>query len=163
VIKKTHTFHIKHTSETGEDYDGTFTCKKLSIMDRSRIGVRKSQLCGGMYCVRNDDGNPTGQGIDEDTDWLNFMIANLEVALVQKPVWFTWEGDNAIDDPEILKKVYKEVAEFETSFRRRDGQTAAQGSGSSSEEASAEKHQVQESGSVPTPVRGQKVQAALDA
>lgn len=164
ISKKTHIFSVKHVSEeTGDEFEGQFTTKKLSIMDRSKIGVRRSQLSGGMYTVRDDDGKPTGQGLDEDTDFLNHMIAHLEHALVQKPTWFKLEQ---IDDAAVLRKVYAEVIEFENSFRvRRNVETAATGLGESSASSSGTQPAPQhaDAGGVPAKVVGREVQAALDA
>lgn len=152
-------FNINHKLETGEVKEGQFTTKKLSIMDRSKIGVRKSQLSGGMYTVRDDQGNPTGQGLDEDTDFLNHMISHLEVALIQKPIWFDL---NNIDDADLVRKVFKEVIDFEASFRR-PGNTSDSGNDGSSQEASSTESSQQTTGRLPTQVVGKEVQAALDA
>jgi hypothetical protein len=154
-------FTIRHTLEDGEVLEGQFTTKRLSIKDRGRIGVRKSQLAGGMYCVRDEEGRPTGQGIDEHTDWLNSMIAHLEVCLEQKPQW--WNLDE-LADIELVQSVYQEVMDFELSFfrgadrgegGREPGQVGAGGSGSQPAQTDA--------GNKPTPVVGKEVQAALDA
>jgi hypothetical protein len=156
------TFQFSYTSEDdGHKYEGQFTTKRLSIKDRGMIGVRKSQLMGGMYCVRDDKGNPTGQGVDEDTDFLNAMIAHLEVSLMQKPQW--WNLDE-IADMGLVRAVYQEVADFEMSFfRGSDGSNSQGESGQVGSGNSGEKRPGPGSGNAPTPVVDQKVQAALDA
>lgn len=111
-MKLQHTFTINHFSEIDQQhYNGTFTCKKLSIRDTSKLGVRTAQLNGGMHF---DDDTP-GYGVDGSTNGINHMIAMLELALVNKPSWF--DIDELVD-LELLSKVYGEVRSFEASFRR---------------------------------------------
>lgn len=155
------TFHISFKTDEDELLEGTFTVKRLSIMDRSKIGAKKSQLSGGLYCVRTDDGSPTGQGLDEETDFTNTAIAHLETALVQKPMWFKLDEINDVD---LLRKVYEEVMDFEWSFFRRKRQAASneESDGSSTDNSVAEDASKQ-SGDGPTEVVGPEVQAALDA
>jgi hypothetical protein len=163
MIKKIHTFNIDHTSESdGQQYRGQFACRRMSMMDRSKINVRKSQLSGGMYCVRDDNGNPTGQGIDQETEWLNYCIAVLEIVLVQKPEW--WKLDE-ISDQEVIFKVFTEVMNFENSFRKRGNGTALTGGDTASgSEANSQAQPAQAVAGSPAPkVVDQKVSAALDA
>jgi hypothetical protein len=111
-LKLQHIFSINHHSEIDqEQYNGVFTCKKLSVQDTARLGVRQTQLNGGMHF---DEDKP-GYGIDAQTNGLNHMIAVLELTLVNKPSWFNLDE---IIDLEILSKVYHEVASFEAKFRR---------------------------------------------
>ncbi len=155
------TFQINHKLDTGETVEGQFTTKRLSIKDRSLIGVKKSQLNGGMYCVRDDNDMPTGQGLDDGTDWLNSMLAHLEVSLVQKPSW--WDL-NEIADISLIHKVYGEVMDFETSFfRNSDGEKDKGEPGQVGEGASSPQPARTESGNTPTPVVDEKVLSALDA
>lgn len=133
-MKLQHTFTINHKSELdGKQYTGTFTCKKLSVQDTARLGVRLTQLNGGMHF---DDDRP-GYGVDAQTNGLNHMIAVLEITLVNKPAWFDLDE---IFDMELLSVVYQEVASFEAKFRRsnsKSGTTPTQDSseGSSPQEA----------------------------
>ncbi len=111
--KITNTFNIDHVSDIdNKRYVGSFTTKKLSIKDTSSIGVRRTQLNGGMH---HDAQNP-GQGIDEQTDWFNYMVAVLEVSILQAPAW--WDL-NEVTDLDLFQKVFKEVISFENSFLRR--------------------------------------------
>jgi hypothetical protein len=111
-MKQQHVFNIDFTSELdGQHYVGMFTCKRRSIKDVSNIGVRVIQLSGGMSY---DPENP-GQGVDGNIYSLNYMIAVLEISLVSKPEWFDL---NNIYDMDLLSLVYKEVADFEATFRR---------------------------------------------
>ena len=156
------TFVVKYKTSEGQILEGQFTTKRLSIMDRSTMGVRKSQLCGGMYCVTDDKGKATGQGIDENVDYLNTMIAHLEVALVQKPQWFDLEE---IDEMGVLQEVYNEVVSFAVSFFRPDdgGDSQGNGSGRSSEATSDQTSQEQENNPHSATVVDREVSAALDA
>jgi hypothetical protein len=157
-----HTFVIDFTDdETGQKYNGQFTVKRLAIRDMSALGVRKSQLSGGMYCVKDDNGNPTGQGIDEETDWLNYMIAHLELALVQKPLWFKLDEITSVA---LVRTIYKEVTEFEKTFKSR-GKAAREAAGSNGvrQENGGGAAPQAVSGNTPTAVVGQKVPTSLDA
>lgn len=146
-------FLVRHEGLDGKVYEGQFTCKKLSIRDYAQVNVRKIQLNGGYH---HDPGHP-GQGIDEDTDWTNQMIAQLEVSLVQQPIWFDL---NKIYDLDLMLKVYKEVASFEnevSSPQRR----AAISTGSSQTDSGAAGEQSGAAGSV-TAVGREQVQPSLD-
>lgn len=158
------TFTVKYKSEeTGDIIEGTFTVKRLAVRDRSQVGMRKSQLAGGMYCVRDADNNPTGQGLDEDTDYLNGMIAHLEVALIQKPSWFNLAE---LADLGLVREVYGQVFDFETSFFRlgqKDGNPAEGGSDNVGAENGVTEHPGTGVGNAPTQVVDQQVQASLDA
>lgn len=158
---RTHTFNIEHKTEEGETLQGQFTYKRQSILDQSRIARRKSELSGGMYTVRDDEGNPTGQGIDEFTESFNYAIATLETCLIQKPNW--WNLDE-IADPDLVLKVFKEVQNFENSFRRRGrDKSEEQQVSSGSEGTSEEEYQASQStDSSPKVVDGQ-VSTSLDA
>lgn len=133
---KTKSFSIDYMSEIDQfQYQGAFTSKKMSIMDQTRVSRRRSELCGGMYCVRDEDGNPTGQGIDEWAEVQSRMIAILEVALVQKPAW--WDLAE-IGDEELLGKVFEEVMLFENTFRKFGGEDTTSGDSSASSEGDGE-------------------------
>jgi hypothetical protein len=112
-------------------------------------------------CVRDDDGAPTGQGLDEETDFTNTAIAHLEVGLEQKPLWFKMDE---INDVGLLRKVYGEVMDFEWSFFRREGETDSdEKSDGRSTDDSVAANAPKQPGNGPTPVVGPEVQAALDA
>lgn len=103
------TFAVDIASSDGQRYVGTFTSKKLTIRDITQLGVRRTQLCGGM---KFDPDNP-GQGLDAETYNLNSMIAHLELALTVSPDW--WDFDK-LTDLEVLSQVYQEVVSFENNF-----------------------------------------------
>ena len=127
-LKNVHTFPFNKKSEvTDETYEGQFTCRRMTVKDRTRINVRKAQLSGGMYCVRDENGMPTGMGIDEETEGTNYMLAYLEVLLVSKPDWF--KADEVFD-LDVMFAVYREVEKFNDSFRVVRGDAAAPNGGS---------------------------------
>lgn len=161
-LKQSHTFTLDYHSDIDDkDYLGQFTCNRMTVMSRSKVSIKKSQLCAGMYCVRDDNGNPTGLGIDEETEGLNYMLAVLDVLLIQKPEWFKIEE---ISDEAVIIKVFKEVMQFDNSFRVGGGSsTKENGSVASSQGTSTKKSQeTNNSGSVKKVV-DPEVQAALDA
>ena len=128
ITKKQHTFQISYESEEdGVDYTGQFTVRKLTIMDRSKINVKRTQLNGGFSVVRDEMGDPTGEGTDPSTDNFNYMLAYLETAVIQKPKWWNL---NEITDMEVLNRVFEEAMKFENSFRKRPMESS-EGSGSS--------------------------------
>jgi len=104
-------------------YEGQFTTRKMSIKDMASIGVRKVQLNGGYH----HDENKPGFGIDAQTDWMNSMIAHLEVSIIQAPMWFKVED---IIDGQLLGKIFEQVMEFENSFFRSTGGADSLGGGS---------------------------------
>lgn len=161
MIKKKHTFSVNYESEQDDQiYEGVFTCRKMSVMDMSKVNLRKSQLSGGMYTVRDDNGVPTGQGIDEDTDFFNFMLATLETVLEQKPQWWNL---SEISDRTLINKVFKEVMDFESTFRkRRDGGAAGGKSDSSSQENGTKESPKSVSGNISKKVVDSEVFAALE-
>jgi len=126
----TKTFHIDyHSKMDDKNYVGTFTVKKLTIGDLSRLGLLKARMADGF-----SHSESTGRGIDDTTNAINEMIAHFEVALIQKPDWFV--PDDLIDLG-ILREVYGEVASFEADFLNRAlprERTVEVGTGSSEEE-----------------------------
>jgi hypothetical protein len=143
---------------TGVIEDGQFTTRKLSIRDMSQIGTKTAQLSGGMHCVRDDNGVATGQGIDEETEFANKMIAHLEISLVQKPVWFNL---SEMWDLDLLHEVYGEVAKFEGSFK--SARRNAPGDGGVGQAGGGGERPPSVPGNGPTKVVGQEVSASLDA
>jgi hypothetical protein len=94
-------FTLTYKTLTGEVLEGTFTVKRLTVGDTTRVAVRVAQLGGG-YAV------------SDTAHMLNSMIAHLEVALVEKPSWFKADELYEMD---IIAAVYSEVGKFEDSFR----------------------------------------------
>jgi hypothetical protein len=126
-----HTFSIDYYSEVEDRrYQGTFTSKKLSIKDMTQLGVRRTQLCGGLHYSPETPGH----GLDIDTYNINGMIAQLEISLIKFPDW--WNLDQ-LTDFEVLSEVYKEVISFENNFsgsRDRAAGPGPRGTGQNSSE-----------------------------
>ena len=159
---KTKIFHVDLTSDdTGEHFQGQFTTKKLSIMDQTLVARRKSELGGGLYCDRDDNGNPTGRGISDNTEMLNYMLALCEVAVIQAPEWWNVKD---VSDEDLLYVVFKEVTDYQNSFRKRPrGSSSKDDADGSSEEDSAAPNAQANTGDNAPKVVDSKVQADLDA
>jgi hypothetical protein len=153
-MELTKQFYFKHKSSMdGKVYEGQFTTKKLSVKDLALIGVKKTQLNGGYHF---DESNP-GAGVNAETDWINTMLAHLEISVIQAPMWFNFE---TIYDAELLGEVFKRVSEFENSFFRpkRDRNVDP---GSSQNDSSRESEESGTAGHV-APVGGGEVSPSLD-
>lgn len=98
-------FYSKILKET---FSGTFTTKKLTVGDLSKIGLIKAQLSGGYVYDEVQ-----GRGVDATTNLLNEMVAHCQVSLIQTPDWF---NPSDVSDLELLRVVYEEVASFEANF-----------------------------------------------
>ena len=156
----TKTFTISHTNpDTGETFDGTFTSKRRSMKDVAKQGVRRTQLSGGYYCCRDEHGNPTGIGLDEETEYLNTMMAHLEVSIIQAPTWFNLDE---MYDMDLIMKIYTEVVSHEASFFRSKNGTTNTGSGGSSQDSSGQKSTGEVVGNTPKKVVGKEVHASLE-
>jgi len=153
-MNTTHPWNFRFQSNMdGKVYEGQFTCKKLSIMELSRLGVRKVQLNGGFHY----DENKPGQGVEEHIDSMNSMLAHLELAVIQAPVWFNPEY---LYDPELLQAIYTEVVTFENSFFRPQ-RSAPEPRRGSPDDRSREGEETGTAGRVAA-VGGEQVAASLD-
>lgn len=152
------TFNFQYKDQdTGQILEGQFTAKRLTVNDKAKLGVNVSQRCGGMHCVRDDSGEPTGQGITADTEFTNTMLAHLELVLIQKPVWFDF---NNLNDMQLVREVYERVVDHE--LRLKSGGGGTNGSGDVGTQNRSEKSQGTDSGNVLKAVVGKEVQASLD-
>lgn len=128
------TFSIDFYSKIDDrNYRGTFTTRKLTVGDLSKIGLLKAQMAGGFLY---DEAQ--GRGVDPTTNLLNEMIAHCEVSLVQSPEWF---DPSNLTDLDLMRAVYEEVAAFESNFHRPQQTAEGEGSGSSSEDTGSTEHQ----------------------
>lgn len=163
-VQKLNSFPIDYYSKMeGKSFTGQFTARVASFLDKTKINMRRSQLLGGMYCVHDDEGNPTGRGVDELTEWGAYKLAHLEQCLVQKPDWFKLDGPDAIIDEEVINLVWTEVQKFELTFRGLQRPTAeVAGSTQGSEGAGAAQPAQAVGGSGPKKVVDREVQASLE-
>lgn len=151
-----HTFNVDFLSEeNGRRYSGMFTTKKLTIRGVTQLGVRRSQLCGGLHY---DPATP-GQGLDASTYQINGMIAQLELSLITYPDW--WDLDQ-LTDLDVLSEVYREVISFENNFRGPGSKAQESGSGASSQRSGQETETGSDGGGAAEPVVGKQVQATLE-
>lgn len=129
------TFQIDYSSDVDDRrYVGTFTTKKLTIGDLSKLGLRKAQLCGG-----HSYDEMSGKGVDPATAMLNEMVAHCDISLLQKPEWFVPED---LTDVSLLRKVYEEVASFEANFHNRSKRSSdGEESSRVSEDEGGDEHQ----------------------
>ena len=100
-IPLTKSFTIEHEFSDGKTKTGQFTTHKLTQMEKIKVGIAKSNLCGGI-----PDLGPTYD------DYAN-AVAMCQIALTEKPAWF--DPENLVDD-RVLWKVYKEVAALEAAI-----------------------------------------------
>lgn len=94
----------------GKKETGKFKCRVPSVMDTLAI---QSTMSNYLKDVNLDTMSNTAAD-------LFFMIATLEVLLVESPEWFnayTLDYDEAY----IIREVYEEVDTFKRTFRDRDG------------------------------------------
>jgi len=156
--KLLHDFTIDFNSvQDGRRYKGKFVTRKLSISDLAALGVRKSQLNGGMHY----DSEKPGMGVDEETDGFNNMIAHLDISLVEVPDW--WDLSE-ITDIQLLSAIFQEVIAHENTFLRRgqDSGNSGRGSDNGSEGSSSENTPETNDSGGPATVVGQEVQSALE-
>jgi len=155
--KNLHTFNVDFVDDDGTRYSGRFTTKRLSIADIVNLGVRKSEINGGLYY----DADQPGKGIDFSTDELAAIIAHLEISLKDFPKWWNLDSLTSVN---VLTEVYQEVASFEESFSRQQGETHTEDSGSVRGVQGDSSSDVQESDvrGVASDVVDEEVQASLE-
>jgi hypothetical protein len=145
-----HTFQINYQSELdGKDYKGLFSVRKKVISDAAKISVKRLQLNGGYHF---DSDNP-GVGMDQTTDSMNYVLANLDVLLTQAPPWFDLDS---ITDFGLVLAVWEEVKKFQNSFRKQPEPNRVSETRSNPVEAKSD-----DTGSTPDMVF-QQVQASLE-
>ena len=153
--KMEHVFEIDYYSEQDDcTYKGTFTSKKLSIIEKGKVNIRKIELNGGRYY----DPDTPGIGIDEFTDHMNYMIAYLEFSLVKYPDW--WDM-STLGDLAVVGTVWKEVMEHHSRFLGRTENSSGANTGGPSQGSSQETAQASDRSGVAREVVGEEVSAAL--
>lgn len=123
VNERKHTFTIEAVVQ-GEAVSGEFTAHYPSLKDEIRIQSALSQLISGADL----DYFPTR--VYE----VAYAIAYLGVVLDETPEWFVIDK---IDDEQVIYDVYKEVVDFINSFRGKDEDRSAEGTGSQAEDTEA--------------------------
>lgn len=108
--KKRYTFqHTIHTADGAKE--GTFTARIMSVMDRLALGSQRAKLLGGAPLA----------SIDGVTDDIAYMIAFLQVTLVDSPDWFDFD---VMEDLSDLYDLFYEVKAFQDRFRSHSDQGA---------------------------------------
>ena len=98
------TFSINYIDANGKAWIGDFTTKILSIHERQKVGILRSQLGGGMPV----------ESLDAMTVELNLMIAHLTFSLTARPKWA--ETLRNLEDFAVVQAIYTEVASHEAYF-----------------------------------------------
>ena len=95
-------------SETGQQYDGTFTYKRPNLRVKSEISKTAARLDGGMT------------NLDDDTKFLHSILATLKHTLIKSPEW--WEkADYGFElyDLNVIFDIYKCCSDFEKDWFNR--------------------------------------------
>lgn len=98
------TFQLDYTDNRGFHWSGEFTIHVLTIGERTRVGLTRSQMAGGISL----------EGIDETTLSLMEMQAHLALAIDKAPAWA--DDLSQIRDIGVLTSIYSEVASHEATF-----------------------------------------------
>ena len=98
-----HTFTLSvKGSETGRHFDGTFKYKRPNIRTQAEIAKTAAILDGGLA------------NLDEDTKFLNAMLARLKHTIIEHPEWWAKEDYGyELYDVNVLFELYKECDKFE--------------------------------------------------
>lgn len=103
VLSNVTTVYVEVKSNMdGRTYSGNFTFKRLNIGSIAQVGVEACRLNGGLT-------------VDENTDFLNTMLATFKYAVTAAPEWFKPEE---MFDTHVVATVYNKYLEFEATFRR---------------------------------------------
>ena len=103
INKRHHKFHIK-TKVFGKDVEGDFICKFPSVLDSLKIQVQASKYVEGVDTA----------DLFETTLIQALELATIDVLLIKKPEWY---DPSAIDDYEVISKIYNEIQEYTRTFR----------------------------------------------
>ncbi|MAD95955.1 MAG: hypothetical protein CMB99_01375 [Flavobacteriaceae bacterium] len=99
-----HEFTLDYTDSRGHRWHGVFRCHILTIAERARVGLTRSNLAGGI----------SPASLDGDTLFNLEMQAWLAIALDQAP---DWAADlRSLRDVRLLGSIYEEVAQHEARF-----------------------------------------------
>jgi len=102
--KTSFTFQFQKFDSNGNAWLGSFTTKILSIDERQKAGILRSQLGGGMPI----------ESLDSLTNELNMIISHMTFSFTETPKWA--ESLRTISDFSIVQDLYKEVASHEAFF-----------------------------------------------
>lgn len=110
--RHTHTFNVDF-SHIDPNFVGSITVRRPSLMDHVQIGVKRTQLLGGVPVV------------DTFTDNIATMVATLDTVVSTTPEWFNVFSPDL--DYDILEDVYKQYVKWYNSFRGATGETNPKG------------------------------------
>lgn len=106
-LRREWAFDFKYTDGAGRTWSGPFKNRILNIEQSVRVGVMRATLC---------DSQPI-DALDLSTYHHAEALAHLTVSLVERPKWARDLGK--LDDPGLLRALYREVSSHEEIFRGR--------------------------------------------
>lgn len=104
--ERSHTFPFRYVGGNGRVWEGTFCNRVPDMATRQKIGVLRARLNGGMSL----------DSLDAFTAELSMMVSHMSLTLVQegRP---EWAADLLkVEDPEVLYRLWEEVAAHEATF-----------------------------------------------
>jgi hypothetical protein len=100
-------FEIDYTDNRGKRWHGTFVNRILTYRMRTQVGTIRAQMNGGLPM----------EALDLNTLDMTEKVAHLTVSLGKRPPWAMGEKLSNLHDPQILDRIYAEVALHEATFR----------------------------------------------
>lgn len=103
---RSHTFPFRFVGGSGKVWEGTFTNRVPDMATRQKIGVLRARLNGGMSL----------DSLDAFTAELSMMVSHMSLTLAQegRPEWAV--DLLKVEDPEVLYRLWEEVAAHEATF-----------------------------------------------
>lgn len=92
-------------ADTGQQFQGTFTYKRLNLKGKSSAAKLAARL------------NEDLRNLDEDTKFIHEIIANLRYSLVSTPEWWQ-KSDFGLElyDTNVIFEIYKKCVDFENEW-----------------------------------------------
>lgn len=94
-------FYVSKRVSDDRVLDGTFVIKRLTFDEVGEVGVLKARLNQGLI-------------VDNNTDFINWVIAYLKVAIVTAPTW--WEDEETRFHGQLIRTVFEVALEWNNSF-----------------------------------------------
>lgn len=104
-VGKIYSFTIEYEHDDGRKISGAFKNQILKTSDHISVGVLRARMTGGVPV----------EALDRVTAQLAEAIAHCTVSLIERPPWA--KNLAAIEDPELVIRIYQEVDGHEARFR----------------------------------------------
>lgn len=103
-MEKTFTIDVKG-SDTGQQFQGTFTYKRPNFRARSNAAKLAARL------------NEDLKNIDDDTKFMHNVLADLRFSLIETPEWWQ-QSDFGLNlyDTNVILDIYRVCVEFENAW-----------------------------------------------